>query len=48
MEYEKVRINQNVAILVDGNNIELSLHYLVGEKGALINYDSLVPKLLLD
>ena len=41
-----VRINQDVAILVDGNNIELSLHHLVDSKKALINFDTVVPKLL--
>ena len=41
-----ITINQSVAILVDGNNIELSLHSLVGDKNAMINFDTLVPKLL--
>ncbi len=45
-EYAPVKINQDVAILVDGNNIELSLHHLVSAKNALINFDALVPKLL--
>lgn len=39
-------INQTVAILVDGNNIEMSLHTLMGSKQAMINFDTLIPKLL--
>lgn len=39
-------INQTVAILVDGNNIELGLKTLVGNRNALVDFDSLVPKLL--
>lgn len=45
-EAPNITINQSVAILVDGNNIELSLHSLVGDKNAMINFDTLVPKLL--
>jgi len=41
-----VRINQSVAILIDGNNIELSLQNLVGQKNALLDFDTLIPKLL--
>ncbi len=45
-ETPNITINQSVAILVDGNNIELSLHSLVGDKNAMINFDTLIPKLL--
>lgn len=45
-EVPEIRINQSVAILVDGNNIELSLHALVGDKHAMINFDTLIPRLL--
>lgn len=45
-EAPNITINQSVAILVDGNNIELSLHSLVGDKNAMINFDTLIPKLL--
>lgn len=45
-EAPNITINQSVAILVDGNNIELSLHSLVGAKNAMINFDTLIPKLL--
>ena len=41
-----VKINQSVAILIDGNNIEMSLQTLVGQKNALLDFDSLIPKLL--
>ncbi len=41
-----VKINQSVAILIDGNNIEISLQDLVGQKNALLDFDTLIPKLL--
>jgi len=45
---EKIKINQNVAILCDGNNIELSIHSETNNKNAMINFDKLIPKLLND
>lgn len=45
-ETVNVRINQSVAILIDGNNIEISLKDLVGQKNALLDFDKLIPKLL--
>ena len=39
-------INQSVAILCDGNNIERSIHELSKSKNAMINFDTLIPKLL--
>lgn len=41
-----VKINQSVAILVDGNNIEMSLQSLLNKKNALLDFDVLIPKLL--
>ena len=41
-----IRITQKVAILVDGNNIEMSLTSLTKRKTAMINFDKLIPKLL--
>ena len=41
-----VKINQTVAILIDGNNIEMSLQSLVKDKNALVDFDTLIPKLL--
>ena len=42
----QILINQSVAILCDGNNIERSIHSLSKNKSAMINFDSLIPKLL--
>lgn len=41
-----VHISQSVAILIDGNNLEKSLHELTGNKGTMLNFDVLVPKLV--
>jgi len=41
-----VKISQSVAILVDGNNIERSIQDIAKQKNLLINFDSLIPKLL--
>lgn len=43
---QQVKINQSVAVLIDGNNIEISLKALVGKKNALLDFDKLIPKLL--
>ncbi|MBL7049993.1 MAG: NYN domain-containing protein [Nitrospira sp.] len=43
---ENILINQSVAILCDGNNIERSIHELSKAKNAMINFDKLIPKLL--
>jgi uncharacterized LabA/DUF88 family protein len=42
----EVYISQNVAILVDGNNIERSMDTFMKSKNAMINFDTLIPKLL--
>ena len=42
-----IQIDQCVAILIDGNNIERSLQNLMN-KNALANFDTLVPRLLGD
>lgn len=39
-------ITQSVAILVDGNNIERSIHDRCGDEGAMLNFDTLIPKLI--
>ena len=39
-------INQSVAILCDGNNIERSMHEISNNQKAMINFDQLIPKLL--
>ncbi|MFQ5470810.1 MAG: NYN domain-containing protein [Gammaproteobacteria bacterium] len=41
-----VSINQSVAVLVDGNNIERSIHELAGSPHTMINFDTLIPRLL--
>ncbi len=41
-----VLINQSVAILVDGNNIERSIHSETNKPNTMLNFDTLVPKLL--
>jgi len=42
----QILINQSVAILCDGNNIEISIHETSKNKNAMINFDTLIPKLL--
>ncbi len=43
---ESVRISQSVAILIDGNNIERSIHTETGDTNTMLNFDTLIPKLL--
>jgi len=43
---ERVRISQAVAILIDGNNIERSIHTETGDTNTMLNFDTLIPKLL--
>jgi uncharacterized LabA/DUF88 family protein len=42
-----IKIDQTVAILIDGNNIERSLQDLL-KKNVLANFDTLIPKLVAD
>ncbi len=46
MVKQNININQSVAILCDGNNIELSIHSEADNKNTMINFDTLIPKLL--
>lgn len=46
METPEVNISQSVAILIDGNNIERSLQSLTKDKSAMLNFDTIIPKLL--
>lgn len=41
-----VTINQSVAILVDGNNIERSIHGESHNPNTMLNFDLLIPELL--
>jgi len=45
-QQEGVRISQSVAILIDGNNIERSIHGETGDESSMLNFDTLIPKLL--
>ena len=44
----EVIIMQSVAILVDGNNIERSIHERCGNTNAMLNFDTLIPKLIVN
>ncbi len=41
-----ILINQSVAILCDGNNIERSIHEEAGNTNTMINFDKIIPRLL--
>ena len=41
-----VKISQSVAILIDGNNIERSIHSQSKDTSVMLNFDSLIPVLL--
>lgn len=43
---ENVIISQTVAILIDGNNIERSIHEQTNDANTMLNFDRLIPKLL--
>ena len=43
---QQVLISQSVAILVDGNNIERSIHAETNKPTTMLNFDTLVPRLL--
>lgn len=46
MVKQEVKVDQSVAILVDGNNIERSLHDAYGSKATMLNFDTLIPRLI--
>ena len=46
-DYE-IYISQNVAILIDGNNIERSVDGAFNMNGGMINFDTLIPRLIGD
>jgi len=46
IDYVEVTINQSVAILIDGNNIERSIHSITKRPETMLNFDTLIPKLL--
>ena len=43
---ETIQITQSVAILCDGNNIERSIHEQSQSTQTMVNFDSLIPRLL--
>ena len=43
---ENIIISQTVAILIDGNNIERSIHDQTKDASTMLNFDRLIPKLL--
>ena len=46
--HNEVRINQSVAVLIDGNNIEKGLQKLANDPNALLDFDKIIPKLIQD
>ena len=45
---DDIRISQTVAILIDGNNIERSIHSEANNSNTMLNFDALIPKLLVN
>lgn len=45
---ENIVISQSVAILIDGNNIERSIHTEANDSNTMLNFDALIPKLLVN
>lgn len=43
---EEISIAQSVAVLIDGNNVERSLHEVYKTKSAMLNFDTLIPRLI--
>lgn len=42
----EINIGQNVAILIDGNNIERSIHGITKDNNSMLNFDALIPTLV--
>ena len=47
-EVYEVLIQQSVAVLIDGNNVEMSVHTMMNRDNAMVSYDTLIPRLLDD
>ena len=43
-----IKIEQSCAVLVDGNNIERSIHNLTDRQNVMLDFDKLIPKLLVN
>lgn len=46
MSLDEIKVDQSVAILIDGNNIERSLNEVYGSKSTMLNFDTLIPRLI--
>lgn len=46
MTSNEVYISQSVAILIDGNNLERSIHDITKNQNTMVNFDTLIPRLL--
>src|SRR3989344_82445 len=46
MQTKNILVNQSVAILCDGNNLERSVHEQAHATNVMINFDTIIPKLL--
>jgi len=44
----EIKISQSVAILIDGNNIERSIHSRTKNQNSMLNFDTLIPRLLVN
>ncbi|MBT7611005.1 MAG: NYN domain-containing protein [Bacteriovoracaceae bacterium] len=42
----EVKISQSVAVLIDGNNIERSILSESNQKASMLNFDTLIPRIL--
>ena len=42
----EIVISQSIAILIDGNNLERSIHDEAGDTQTMLNFDTLIPRLL--
>lgn len=40
-----IQISQSVAILIDGNNIEMAIHNMMKDDNAMINFNTLIERL---
>lgn len=41
-------VSSDVAVLIDGNNIEMSLHDWLGDKQAMLNFKQAIPRIVGD
>ena len=48
LEVPTIKIQQSIAILIDGNNIEKSIHSMLRRKNAMLDFDTFIPLLLMD